>query len=81
MKQIVFNNWHFMRFVRLGLGIAIIAQAIANKDALFIFLGAAFTAMAIFNYGCCGASGCYTPIKKTSNTTNDISYEEVVNNK
>ncbi len=70
-----------MRFIRLGLGIAIIAQAIANKDSLFIFFGAAFTAMAIFNYGCCGASGCYTPIKKSNTNTNNISYEEVVNNK
>lgn len=70
-----------MRFVRLGLGIAIIVQAIANKDSLFIFFGAAFTAMAIFNYGCCGASGCNTPIKKQNNTNNNISYEEVVNNK
>ena len=68
-----------MRFVRLGLGIAIIAQAIANKDSLFIFFGAAFSAMAIFNYGCCGASGCYVPPKNSNNTTTDISYEEVVN--
>jgi hypothetical protein len=81
MKQIIFTNWHFMRFIRLGLGIIITIQAIANKDALFIFLGVAFSAMAIFNYGCCGTSGCYTPIKKSNISTNDISYEEVVNNK
>lgn len=68
-----------MRFLRLGLGIAIIAQAIANKDSLFIFFGVAFAAMAIFNYGCCGASSCYAPPKKSNNTTTDISYEEVVN--
>jgi hypothetical protein len=81
MKQIIFTNWHFMRFVRLALGIIITIQAVVNKDALFIFFGVAFAAMAIFNYSCCGASGCYTPIKKSSISTNDISYEEVVNNK
>jgi hypothetical protein len=79
MKQILFSNWHLMRFIRLGLGIAIIVQAIANRDTLFIFFGTAFTAMAIFNYGCCGISGCYAPIKKQDNTNTQISYEEVVN--
>ena len=35
MKELIFNNWSFMRVVRLLAGIAIIIQAIANKDAIF----------------------------------------------
>ena len=78
MKEVLLNNWSFMRSVRLLAGIAIIIQAIANKDAVFGVAGILFTIMALFNTGCCGASGCYMPVQKTTKTTEEISYEEVV---
>jgi hypothetical protein len=78
MKEVILNNWSFMRVIRLLAGIAIIIQAIANKDAIFGVAGFLFTIMALFNTGCCGTAGCYTPMKKTSKTTEEISYEEVV---
>lgn len=28
MKQVIFSNWNFMRFLRLGLGMAIIVQSV-----------------------------------------------------
>jgi len=67
-----------MRIIRLLAGIAIIIQAIANKDAVFGMAGILFTIMALFNTGCCGTGGCYSPLKKTTKTTEEISYEEVV---
>ena len=78
MKEVILNNWSFMRVIRLLAGIAIIIQAIANKDAIFGVAGFLFTIMALFNTGCCGTAGCYTHMKKTSKTTEEISYEEVV---
>ena len=78
MKQTILSNWTFMRFLRLGLGIAIIVQAVIAKDVLFVFFGLAFTAMPVFNVGCCGTNGCYTPAKKNTESTKDITYEEVV---
>ncbi len=78
MKQIIFSNWNFMRFLRLGLGIAIIVQAAMAGNWTMGILGLLFTAMPVFNIGCCGAGGCNTPTKKTFETTKDISYEEVV---
>ena len=67
-----------MRFLRLGLGIFIIVQSIMAKDWTMGILGLLFTAMPVFNIGCCGTGGCNTPTKKTFETTKDISYEEVV---
>jgi len=53
MKEVLLNNWNFIRIVRLLAGIAIIVQAIANKDAVFGVAGFLFTIMALFNTGCC----------------------------
>ena len=78
MKQGLFNNWSIFRFLRLSIGIAIIVQAVAAKDVLFGIAGLLFTGMAVFNVGCCGMGGCNTLTKKNSETTKDITYEEVV---
>lgn len=78
MKQTIFTNWTFMRFLRLGLGLAILVQAIMAKDALFALLGLGFTAMPVFNMGCCGTNGCSVPPKNNSTATKEVPYEEVV---
>ncbi|HEX5024520.1 MAG TPA: hypothetical protein VFV68_04575 [Agriterribacter sp.] len=78
MKQVIFGNWNFMRFLRLGLGIAILVQSAMAKDWTMAFLGLLFTGMAVFNIGCCGMGGCNTQARKTPETTKNISYEEVV---
>jgi hypothetical protein len=78
MKQMIFSNWTFYRILRLGIGIAIIVQAVMAKDTLFGIAGLLFTGMAIFNVGCCGASACNTAQIKSTKPIKDISYEEVV---
>jgi hypothetical protein len=78
MKQEILTNWNFMRFFRLALGIAIIVQAAFAKDLTMGILGAMFTAMPIFNVGCCGVGGCATTEKKQSTPAKEITYEEVV---
>lgn len=78
MKQGILANWNFMRFLRLGLGIAIIVQSIIAKDWTMGIIGALFTSMPLFNVGCCVTGGCATPVKKDPNNTKDITYEEVV---
>lgn len=76
MKDLIFSNWTLIRFLRLGIGIAIIVQAVMAKDMLFSLAGILFTGMAVFNAGCCGTSACAVPIKKNSGSK-DITYEEV----
>jgi hypothetical protein len=78
MKQAIFSNWNFMRFIRLVLGIVIIVQSVIVKDWAIGLLGILFTAMPVFNIGCCGVSGCAAPAKKSSEIIKDITYEEVV---
>jgi len=76
MKDIIFKNWNVIRFLRLGIGLAIVVQAIMASDMMIAFAGLLFTGMAVFNAGCCGTSGCSTPVRK-ENSSKDISYEEV----
>ena len=81
MKQSILSNWSFFRFLRLGIGIAILVQAVMARDVLFGIAGLLFTGMAVFNVGCCGMGGCNTTTtatKKTTEPTKDITYEEVV---
>jgi hypothetical protein len=79
MIQSIWNNWNFMRFVRLVLGIAIIVQAVIAKDWTMGILGTLFTSMPVFNIGCCGVGGCTTAaVKSNTESTKDITYEEVV---
>lgn len=78
MKEIIMSNWNLMRVIRLLAGIAILIQAIVNKDAVFGVVGGLFTIMALFNTGCCGVGGCNVPIKKFNKSTDEITYEEVV---
>ena len=72
-----FRNWDLMRVLRLVLGIFIIVQSIYTKEWLFVLAGAMFTLMPVLNIGCCGVSGCNTPVAKSNKQMEDISYEEV----
>jgi len=66
-----------MRVLRLVLGIFIIVQAVMAKDWRIGLLGIFFTAMPLFNIGCCGAGGCSVPVKKSTENAKDVSYEEI----
>lgn len=78
MKEALFTNWNFFRFIRLAIGIAILVQAFIEKDVLFGFAGVVFSTMALFNASCCGAGSCATPVQKKTDLSKEISYEEVV---
>ncbi len=78
MKQTILSNWTLMRLLRLGMGIAILVQAVITKDMLFAFAGIIFTVMPVFNIGCCGTAGCAAPPPKKQETAKEITYEEVV---
>lgn len=82
LKYRLINGWTLMRFVRLGLATLVIIQAIMNSEMLFASLGGILLFQALFNYGCCGASGCYVDQhpKETNSDADkikEISFEEI----
>lgn len=81
MKQILLNNWNFIRLLRLGMGIAIVVQAVTVRDTFLCIIGLLLAVMALFNAGCCGAGNCYTPVNKAVDKDKEIYYEEVMTDK
>jgi hypothetical protein len=58
IKQKVFTNWNFSRFLRLGMGLWMLVWAIQARDWAVGLLSGVFIYMALSNTGCCGAGGC-----------------------
>jgi hypothetical protein len=65
MKQLLFTNWHAMRWVRLAFALFLFVQAYTNHQWFFIAFGLFFLFQAIFNLGC-GPNGCSIPNNKYS---------------
>jgi hypothetical protein len=82
IKATLLYNWHFMRVLRLGLGIFIAIQAINTRDVFSGLIAAFFLFQSFTNTGCCGTQGCATPTtKKHSNKIEDIEFEEIKSDK
>lgn len=67
-----------MRVLRLAIGIFIIVQSVITKDWLFVGAGVLFSLIPIMNIGCCGASGCNTPVRKSNRKIEEVNYEEIL---
>lgn len=74
IKQTLFTNWHFMRWLRLVFGIFFIVQAIQMHDLMVGVIAGFFLVTAITNTGCCGAGSCTIPTRKAT----EESIEEVL---
>ncbi|ASU36408.1 hypothetical protein [Mucilaginibacter xinganensis] len=77
MKKAILSNWSFSRALRMVMGIVILYQAITTGEILIGLAGLLFTAMAVFNAGCCG-SECYVPLKKEPANSKEVTYDEIV---
>jgi hypothetical protein len=78
VKQRVLGNWHFMRIVRMCLGIWILVMAIQSKDLASGLLSVFLLYTAIAGVGCCGPAGCYvTGGNGRDKESKEIDYEEI----
>ncbi len=76
------KNWHFMRFLRLGIAIWAFMEAIRTGEWLLLIPGGLFAMQAIFDVGCCGSAGCGDPrrvqaLESTGQHSEEIIAEEV----
>lgn len=76
MKKLL-TGWDLMRMLRMALGVFIILNGWMAGEWLFVGFGVLFSLMAILNFGCCSMNGCATPLQKTKNKTEEITYEEI----
>ena len=64
LKYQLLTGWHLARWIRLGLGIALLVQAISTSDVLVGAFAILLLGQAITNTGCYGHSGCSVPLTK-----------------
>lgn len=78
IQQTLFTNWHFMRWLRLGLGLFISYQAIQAHDILAGLVAAFLLYQVAINAGCCGANACNSSYKGGENhDLKEIQFEEI----
>ncbi len=78
MKELLFSGWHFMRWLRLGLGIYLLIQTIQHQDWMSGILSFVFLFQAFSNTGCCGMNACSIPTSKNNHQSiQDVTFEEV----
>ena len=78
MKQTLFSEWNFMRWLRMGLGILMATEAVQTNDPILGIVSAFFLFQAITNTGCCGTNGCeITTRKKNNDISDDTTFEEI----
>lgn len=65
MKQLLFTNWHSMRWIRLVIGLFFMQQAIQHREIVAGLVAAFFIFQSVFNTGC-GLNGCAVPTPKKS---------------
>lgn len=78
MKETLLTNWHFMRWLRLGIGLAIAVQSIISHEPIAGAIAALFLFQAVTNTGCGGANGCAVPTTRSKvNKVENVEFEEV----
>jgi VanZ family protein len=55
MKNIFFNNWHFMRYFRIAIALFCFYTAYEENQWVFVLFGVFFLFQAVFNLGCGGS--------------------------
>ncbi len=76
LQQRLFNNWNFIRFLRLALAIFILVNAVRAEDRLIMAGGIFILGQTLLNVGCCGFGGCAIDQEQTP-ANGEISYEEI----
>lgn len=80
IKQTLFTNWNFMRFLRLGFGVFFVIQAIQMHDAFMGIIGGFFLFTSLTNTGCCSVGNCSTPMRRDNvKEPEEIQFEEIQN--
>jgi hypothetical protein len=82
VKYLLLYGWTFPRVIRVALGLVLIFQTIISGEYLFLIPALLFTAMGIFNFGCCSGWGVcgnnnFGKNTKTEIDHKEISYEEI----
>lgn len=63
-----------MRFIRLAIGLTIVAHGVYTKEWIIAVVGLYFTLLPLLNMGC-GTTSCSIPTTRTPQKSEDYPYE------
>jgi hypothetical protein len=72
--QTLLTGWNFMRFLRLGIGLYAVSEAVRTGEMIFLLPGGILLLQVFFNVGCPG--GACAPTANTQ-PLRDVSDEPV----
>lgn len=75
MKERILTGWNFQRAFYLFMGLFVIVQSVMDKQWFGTILGAYFTSMGLFRFGC-AAGACYTNTSNSMPNNKDIQHVE-----
>lgn len=73
----LFNSWDTVRWVRLGLALALLGAAITSGDHMAYLAAAFFGIQAVFNVSCCGASCATGACDRSASKETNVTFNEV----
>lgn len=73
----LFNRWDSLRWVRLGLALALLGAAIGSGDHAAYLAAAFFGIQAVFNVSCFGASCATAACDSTAHKGTNVTFNEV----
>lgn len=68
LAKLLLTNWHIARLLQLAMGLTSLSYGIYIKDSIYIFVGLILLLQAVFNISLCGAAGCGTPSRHSSDS-------------
>lgn len=73
------SNWHFMRIFRAVVAGWAFFEFARTNDWMILMIGSFFALQAIFDFGCCGPSGCSTSTtpRHQVNSVEEVDFEEI----
>ena len=78
MKDRVLRNWHPLRWLRAGLGVAFLIQGMVSRDLAAAVLGGILGLQAILDLGCCSVAGrCGIPAQRPPERQEPITWQEI----
>lgn len=77
MKQRILTGWTITRALYVGLGVAVIINAVLIEQWFGVLFGGYFAAMGVFAFGC-AAENCAVEPKQSNNAKiEDVKFEEI----
>jgi hypothetical protein len=77
IQRQLFTNWHTMRWVALGFGLALGMNWLINSATLSGFLSLFFLYQAVTNTGCLAGKCAVPAANRSGNDIDNVQYEEV----